>query len=129
MVTLQTNLQIKHIEFARLVTKPIFNHFPYFLLDFLCGRQTWKQKMLLPPPVTISRRSPRGTAIPIDQQVLLYSLLSDIQQPFMQLSILLCSFSLRCKRSDQTFGQVVVYQIFSILAIHKQFFLEVVEVV
>ena len=44
-------------------------------------------------------------------------------------SVVLYSFSQRCKWADLTFGQVVVYRISSIPAVHEQAFLEVVEVV
>lgn len=44
-------------------------------------------------------------------------------------SVVLYSFSQRSKWSDMTLGQVVVYRIPSILAVHKLDFLEVVEVV
>lgn len=43
--------------------------------------------------------------------------------------VVLYSFSQRRKWSDLTLGQVVVYRTPSILAVHEQAFLEVVEVV
>ena len=92
MVTLQTNLQIKHIVYARLVTRPIFNHFLYFFVRFFMWSTDLEAKdasSLLPP---YPRSSPRGTAIPINRQVSLYSLLSYIQQPFMQLPIIYVTF-------------------------------------
>ena len=44
-------------------------------------------------------------------------------------SVVLYCFSQRRKWADLTFGQVVVYRISSILAVHEQAFLEEVEVV
>ena len=44
-------------------------------------------------------------------------------------SVVLYSFSQRSKWSDMTLGQVVVYRIPSILAVHELDFLEVIEVV
>ena len=43
-------------------------------------------------------------------------------------SVVLYGFSQRRKWSDLTFGQVVVYRISSILAVHEQAFLEVIKV-
>ena len=128
------SLQIKHIAYAWPVARPIFNHFLYLFVRFFVYYvvdRLRSERCFSPPCHHILAEVPKEPTYPLTGELHCTHYAQTYCCHFRTrvTPVVLYSFSQRRKWSDLTFGQVVVYRISSILAVHEQAFLEVVEVV